>query len=141
MSLKIVTWALALSGALLYLLCIWRPPLWLWKRLLGHVRASTEPQKLYPRTGHVLRTAYLTKRAISHLVKMDFSAIPGRSGYIAWRIGLIGLWRKRFTARMPRPPRPEREIAKDIREGLRRLQEVDLAEDADVVVHERRLLR
>ncbi len=102
---------------LLYLLCIWRPPQWLWKRLLGHVRASTEEQKLYPRLGHVLRTAYLSRRAVSHLVKMDFSAIPGRSGYIAWRIGLIGLWRKRFTARMPRPPRPEREIAKDVRAG------------------------
>jgi radical SAM superfamily enzyme YgiQ (UPF0313 family) len=105
------------NNLLLYLLCIWRPPEWLWKRLLSRVRASTEEQKLYPRIGHVLRTAYLSRRAISHLVKMDFSAIPGRSGYIAWRIGLIGLWRKRFTARMPRPPRPEREIAKDIREG------------------------
>jgi radical SAM superfamily enzyme YgiQ (UPF0313 family) len=102
---------------LLYLLCIWRPPPWLWKRLLTRVHAVTEEQKLYPRTGHVLRTAYLSRRAISHLVKMDFSAIPGRSGYIAWRIGLIGLWRKRFTARMPRPARPEREIAKDVRAG------------------------
>ena len=78
------------NNLLLYLLCIWRPPLWLWKRLLSRVRASTEEQKLYPRLGHVLRTAYLSRRALSHLVKMDFSAIPGRSGYIAWRIGLIG---------------------------------------------------
>jgi radical SAM superfamily enzyme YgiQ (UPF0313 family) len=102
---------------LLYLLCIWRPPAWLWKRLLDRVHASTEEQKLYPRLGHILRTAYLSRRALSHLAKMDFSAIPGRSGYIAWRIGLIGLWRKRVVHRMPRPPRPEREIAKDIREG------------------------
>ncbi len=102
---------------LLYLLCIWRPPAWLWKRLLTRVHAVTEEQKMYPRLGHILRTAYLSRRALSHLAKMDFSAIPGRSGYIAWRIGLIGLWRKRVVKRMPRPPRPEREIAKDIREG------------------------
>jgi hypothetical protein len=105
------------NNLLLYLLCIWRPPAWLWKRLLDRVHASTEEQKLYPRLGHFLRTAYLSRRALSHLAKMDFSAIPGRSGYIAWRIGLIGLWRKRVVHRMPRPPRPEREIAKDIREG------------------------
>ena len=83
--------------------------------LLSRVRSSTEEQKLYPRLGAFLRTAYLSRRALRHLVKMDFSAIPGRSGYIAWRVDLIGLGRKRFTARMPRPPRPEREIAKDVR--------------------------
>jgi anaerobic magnesium-protoporphyrin IX monomethyl ester cyclase len=105
------------NNLLLYLLCIWRPPFWLWKRLLNRVHASTEEQKLYPRLGHVLRTAYLSRRALSHLAKMDFSAIPGRSGYIAWRIGLISLWRKRVVKRMPRPARPEREIAKDVRAG------------------------
>ena len=105
------------NNLMLYLLCIWRPPPWLWKRLMSRVRASNEEQRLYPRLGAILRTAYLTRRALSHLCKMDFSAIPGRSGYIAWRVGLIGLWRRRFTARMPRPPRPEREIAKDVRAG------------------------
>ena len=105
------------NNLLLYLLCIWRPPTWLWKLLLTRVRASTEEQTLYPRLGTLLRGLYLSRRAVSHLAKMDFSAIPGRAGYIAWRIGLISLWRKRFTTRMPRPPRPEREIAKDIRAG------------------------
>jgi radical SAM superfamily enzyme YgiQ (UPF0313 family) len=103
------------NNLLLYTLTFWRPPPWLWKRLLRRVRASTEEQKLYPRLGRVLRGMYLTRRALSHLVKLDFSATPGRTGYYAWRIGLIGLSRKRLTRRLPRPPRPEREIAREQR--------------------------
>jgi anaerobic magnesium-protoporphyrin IX monomethyl ester cyclase len=103
------------NNLLLYTLTFWRPPPWLWKRLLARVRTSTEEQKLYPRLGRVLRGMYLTRRALSHLVKLDFSATPGRTGYYAWRIGLIGLSRKRLTRRLPRPPRPEREIAREQR--------------------------
>jgi anaerobic magnesium-protoporphyrin IX monomethyl ester cyclase len=103
------------NNLLLYLLTIWRPPPWLWRRLLGHVRASTEEQRLYPRLGRLLRGMYLTRRALSHLVKLDFSATPGRTGYYVWRLGLIGLWRRRLTRRLPRPPRPEREIARERR--------------------------
>ena len=104
-----------LNNLLLYTLTLWRPPEWLWKQLLKRVKASTEEQRMYPRLGHVLRTAYLSRRALSHLVKMDFSAIPGKTGYYAWRIGLVGAWRKHLTRRMPRPPRPEREIAREQR--------------------------
>ena len=103
------------NNLLLYTLTICRPPEWLWKRLLTRVRASTEEQKLYPRLGRVLRGMYLTRRALSHLVKLDFSATPGRTGYYFWRLGLIGFWRKRLTRRLPRPPRPEREIAREQR--------------------------
>jgi radical SAM superfamily enzyme YgiQ (UPF0313 family) len=103
------------NNLLLYTLTICRPPEWLWKRLLTRVRASTEDQKLYPRLGRVLRGMYLTRRALSHLVKLDFSATPGRTGYYFWRLGLIGFWRKRLTRRLPRPPRPEREIAREQR--------------------------
>jgi len=63
----------------------------------------------------VLRTMYLSRRALSHLAKMDFSAIPGKTGYWAWRIGLVSGWRKHLTRRMPRPERPEREIAREQR--------------------------
>jgi radical SAM superfamily enzyme YgiQ (UPF0313 family) len=106
-----------MGNLLLYLLCLWRPPRWLWTRLLAHVHGSAEPQRLYPRTARALRTLYLGRRALSHLRKLDFSAIPGRTGYVVWRVGLIGLWRRRFTRRLPRPPRPERENRKDERAG------------------------
>jgi hypothetical protein len=52
---------------------------------------------------------------------MDFSAIPGKTGYYAWRIGLVGAWRKHLTRRMPRPERPEREIAREQRTGQKKI--------------------
>jgi hypothetical protein len=94
---------------MLYLIAIWRPPPWLWNRLMGRVRASTEPQKLYPRLGLVLRTMYLTKRVLAHLRVMDFSITPGKTGYYAWKIGLVGLWQKRFTRRPNRPDRTKKQ--------------------------------
>jgi radical SAM superfamily enzyme YgiQ (UPF0313 family) len=104
-----------LNNLLLYVLTMWRPPEWLWKRLLKHVKASTEEQRLYPRLGSLLRGMYLSRRALSHLAKHDFSAIPGRTGYYFWRLGLVGMWRKHMTKRLPRPPRPEKEIAREKR--------------------------
>ena len=93
------------ANLLLYLLAIWRPPRWLWNRLLKRVRASTEPQKMYPRTGMVLRTLYLAKRALSHMRVMDFSVLPGWTSYWLWRFGVIGFWQRHLTADFPRPPR------------------------------------
>jgi len=76
---------------------------------------------MYPRLGRLLRGMYLSRRALSHLVKLDFSAIPGRTGYYFWRLGLIGMWRKHLTRRLPRPPRPAKEIAREQRERAQKL--------------------
>ena len=91
------------ANLLLYLLCLWRPPRWLWERLLRRVRASSEPQSVYPRVAVVLRTLYLTKRVLGHLRVMDFSITPGKTGYLFWRAGLVDLWQKRFRRTPPRP--------------------------------------
>ena len=104
------------ANIMLYLIAIWRPPPWLWNRLMGRVRASSEPQKLYPRLGLVLRTAYLTKRVLAHLRVMDFSITPGKTGYYAWKVGLVGLWQKRFTRRPQRPSRTKR--APEVKVGV-----------------------
>jgi hypothetical protein len=96
------------ANLLLYVLALWRPPRWLFNRLLGRVRASSTPQREYPILGMVLRTLYVSRRAIDHLRFMDFSIIPGWSGYVAWRVGLIKLWRRRFNARPPRPSKKDR---------------------------------
>jgi radical SAM superfamily enzyme YgiQ (UPF0313 family) len=96
------------GNLLLYLLCLWKPPPWLWKRLLKRVHASTEPQRLYPRLGIVLRTLYLGRRALAHFRRMDFSIFPGWTGYVFWRLGFVGLWNRRFNPRLRRPERPSR---------------------------------
>ncbi len=96
------------GNLLLYVLCLWKPPRWLWQRLLRGVRASTEPQPIYPRLGLILRTLYLARRALAHFRRMDFSIFPGWTGYVFWRLGIVGLWRRRFTKRLPKPERPEK---------------------------------
>jgi anaerobic magnesium-protoporphyrin IX monomethyl ester cyclase len=96
------------GNLLLYVLCLWKPPLWLWKRLLKRVHASTEPQPLYPRLGLVLRTLYLARRAAAHFRRMDFSIFPGWTGYVFWRLGMVRLWQRRVNPRFPRPERPVR---------------------------------
>jgi radical SAM superfamily enzyme YgiQ (UPF0313 family) len=95
------------ANLLLYLLVLWRPPRWLWDRLLARVRASSEPQPLYPRTGMLLRTLYLTRRVLGHLRVMDLSITPGKTSYFIWRLGIVQLWQRWFVRRAPRPVRPE----------------------------------
>ncbi len=101
------------ANLLLHVLALWRPPRWLFDRLLRHVESSAEPQKMYPRLGTTLRCVYLGKRLFDHLRIMDFSMIPGWSGYVAWRLGIVKLWRKKFTPRPPRPERPVRRLGGD----------------------------
>jgi radical SAM superfamily enzyme YgiQ (UPF0313 family) len=96
------------ANLLMYLVSVWRPPRWLWNQLLKTVRASREPQRLYPRLGVVMRFAHLSKRALGHVRRMDFSVTPGWTGYICWRLGLVDLYWKRFMPRPPKPPRPEK---------------------------------
>ena len=97
------------SNLLLYLLAMWRPPRPLFDRMLTRVRASTEPQPVYPKLGMALRTAYLARNAVNNLRFMDFSVVPGWPGWLAWRVGLIDAWRTRAAGR--RPPRPVRPAA------------------------------
>ncbi len=87
------------GNILLYVLCLWKPPRWLWKLMLRPVRSCTEEQTEYPRLAQFLRTLYLGRRALSHLRRMDFSAIPGRTGYVLWRTGFI----KRLAEALHKP--------------------------------------
>jgi radical SAM superfamily enzyme YgiQ (UPF0313 family) len=91
------------ANVMLCLIAICRPPRWLWNRLMKRVRASSEPQRLYPFLATVLRAVYIGKRAVDHLRFMDFSNISGYPGWIAWRLGVVSFWQRHLT---PRPPRP-----------------------------------
>jgi anaerobic magnesium-protoporphyrin IX monomethyl ester cyclase len=96
------------ANLMLYLLSVVKPPRWLWKLLLRRVRASREPQKLYPRLGLVLRTLHLGKRALGHMRRMDFSVTPGWTGYMCWRLGLVDFYWRSMTPRLAKPERPEK---------------------------------
>src|ERR1700730_8496847 len=91
------------ANLLLYLLTLWRPHRWLFARMPRQLHQSPTPHRLYPRLGLVLRAAYLAKKVFNHLRFMDFSLIPGSSGYLAHRVGLVSLWQRRMVRRLPRP--------------------------------------
>lgn len=91
------------ANIMLYLIALWRPPRWLWERLLERVEASGTEQRSYVTLQVVMRALYLAKRGFNHVRFMDFSIIPGWTGYVLWRLGVVGLWQRRVK---PRPPRP-----------------------------------
>jgi radical SAM superfamily enzyme YgiQ (UPF0313 family) len=92
------TWA----NVLLYLLMLWRPPRWLFDRLLTRVRAYAEPQRSYPFLLHAIRIPWLVQQGLRHLRFGEFSLITGRSGYWLWKLGIVSLLRKL----RPDPPGP-----------------------------------
>jgi radical SAM superfamily enzyme YgiQ (UPF0313 family) len=93
------------ANLMLYLIALWRPPRWIWDRLLKRVRASREPQPLYPVLGVVLRTLYLTKRVLSHVRVMDWSITPGWTGYVLWRLRIVQVWQRFIAKDLPKPVR------------------------------------
>ena len=101
------------ANLLLYVLAVWRPPRWVFDRLLRVVKASSEPQRMYPRLGMLLRSVYLAKRGFYHLRFADVSILPGRSGYVLWRLGIVGTLQRLFTKRPPRP-QPEKHKRVDV---------------------------
>ncbi len=102
------------ANLMLYALAVCRPPRWLFDRALKRVEGSATPQPEYPKLGMALRTIYQAKRVTDHLRFMDFSIIPGWTGYVAWRTGLVRVWQRRFKTRPPRPEAKVRRTAESI---------------------------
>lgn len=94
------------ANLIVYLLVVWRPPRKVFDWLLKRVRASSEPQPLYPGLALMLRTVYLCKRAVDHLRHLDFTTIPGYPGYLVWKTGLVDFWWRRVIPKMEKPARP-----------------------------------
>jgi len=88
------------SNVLLYVLLVWRIPRKWFDRALRHVRAYSEPQKSYPALLLLARLPWLFKQGLRHLRFGEFSVITGYSGYILWRTGILGLWKKLFGRRL-----------------------------------------
>ena len=102
---------------MLYLIALWRPPPWLWNRLMGRVRASNEPQKLYPRLGLVLRTLYLTKRVLAPPARHGLLDHAGQDGLLR----LEGRPRRLLAEALHAPPaaaRRARRSAPEVKVGV-----------------------
>ncbi len=83
-----------LGNVLVFTLAVWKLPKWLFKNLLSRVYPVEDEQPKYPVLFMTFRTASIVKRGLSHLCHMEFSLITGKIGYILWKTGVIGLWRR-----------------------------------------------
>jgi len=84
-----------LGNALIFALTVYKIPRWLFNILRKKVYPVHTKQPHYPILFWFCRTSYLIKRAFDHLRFMDFSILPGKTGYYLWKFGIISFW-KRF---------------------------------------------
>ena len=88
------------ANVLLYILLVSRIPRTWFDRLVPRVRAYSEPQKSHPILILLVRIPWLIKQGLRHLRFGEFSVITGYSGYILWKFGLLGVWKKFFGRRL-----------------------------------------
>ena len=91
------------ANIMFYLLATWKPPRWIFDRMLKWVRASAEDQKMYPRIGVTVRTIYLARRGYNQLKFMDFSVLPGRLAWGLSKLGVVKTCQEAFIKKYPRP--------------------------------------
>lgn len=94
-----------LANALMFLMLWWRPPRWLFDKLLTRVRAYNEPQGNYRLSLTLARIPWLLLQGFRHLRWGEFSVLTGYSGYVLWKMGILPLWWKIF--------RPKFELSND----------------------------
>ena len=85
-----------MGNILVFFLTVFKMPQWLYKYLRNKIYPVHTKQPHYPILFTSVRVAYLMKRAINHLRFMDFSVIPGKTGYFLWKFGVIKFWQRFF---------------------------------------------
>ncbi len=78
-----------MGNILLYMLAAGKPPARLFNWLLKFVKGYNEAQPSHPILHFLMKNIYLSKRAIDHLIKLDFTVIVGSWTYWVWKLGLI----------------------------------------------------
>ena len=89
-----------IGNAALYLLCLVKPPRWIFQGILSRARPAAEKQRLYPNLHRLLRSLWLARRGMAHLRFMDFAGLPGSIGYLLYGVGAIDFWHRYLN---PRP--------------------------------------
>ena len=99
-----------LGNLLVFFLTFWKIPRWLYKILRNKIFPVHQKQSTYPILFWITRMLYLIKRAYNHLRFMDFSILPGKPGYILWKIGVIRFW-QRFMLKNYNLPKAKSQIS------------------------------
>jgi len=83
-----------LGNILVFVLTFWKIPKWLFNILRKKVYPIQNKQPSYPIFFVFARAVYYIRRSFDHLRFMDFSVLPGKSGYILWKFGIIRIWQR-----------------------------------------------
>jgi anaerobic magnesium-protoporphyrin IX monomethyl ester cyclase len=87
-----------IANAIIYMLSVLKPPRWLFNLMLKKVQPYEEsPQKsiLFP----IFRTLYKFKTVYDQIKSLDFSPFPGRTGWLLWKLGIVGFIQRRRMKR------------------------------------------
>ena len=109
-----------IGNILVFALCFWKMPKWLFNILRKKVYPVHERQSSYPILFWLTRMIYLFKRAFNHLRFMDFSLLPGKPGYFLWKLGIINFW-QRFMVKQYHLPKQEYENFSEVSEKLKNI--------------------
>jgi len=82
-----------LANVMVYMLTVFKPPRWLFDYFLKRAEPYTVKQKKHYILLFFFRTLWLLKRGIIGLIHMDFTELPGRLGWVCWKLGIIKFWR------------------------------------------------
>ena len=55
---------------------------------------------MYPLLVFAVRIPWLIKQGLRHLRFGEFSVITGYSGFVLWKTGLLGMWKKLFGRKL-----------------------------------------
>lgn len=83
-----------LTNAMIYMLSVFKPPQWIYNRMLKHVKPYEENPKrslLFP----IFHIFYKFRVAYDMIKSLDFSVFPGKTGWVLWKLGIIGLFQRR----------------------------------------------
>ncbi|MDO8720851.1 MAG: radical SAM protein [Syntrophales bacterium] len=85
-----------INNVMLYLLTVDRIPKFIFEKLMSMLKKEDGLTKEHPVLFVIVKFLYLVRRAIPHLIKLDFSTIVGSWTYYIWKISAF--WRKKHTA-------------------------------------------
>jgi len=85
-----------LANAMVYMITVFRPPKWIFEILLKYAQPYNVEQTKHYFLLFIFRGLWLFKRGFIGLLHMNFSELPGKFGWICWKLGIIKFWRTKI---------------------------------------------
>ncbi len=99
-----------LANGLLYVLGTFRPPRAVFEWWIKKAQPYHVEQREYGPLNQLLRAMYFFRVGIDQLRNMDFTHLPGKVGFVLYKLGVIKFWKrylvKKYTPRERAPVEP-----------------------------------